>query len=354
MRKKSRLLILAGLALATMPVASFAFVTVGVSINIAPPALPVYVQPPCPTVGYIWTPGYWAWADGGYYWVPGTWVGAPGPGLLWTPGYWGWSSGVYLWHGGYWGPHVGFYGGVNYGFGYGGVGFAGGYWHGGAFFYNRSVANLGGLHVTNVYNKTVINNVTVNRVSFNGGTGGIQAHATAGELAAAREHHVQFTPAQREHEHLAANNHDLRASVNGGNPRVAATARPGVFTGHGVVGARAVGGPIHGGGQGAGPGRGPDVRTTHNDRPPGASGARQSFNQPPPHYSQASHIGQPNQARGEGAPPAGHPGGGSHNMPRPQSAPRQEPHRGGGEPHGQARGGRPEGGGHNPQEHGRR
>ena len=32
----------------------------------------------------------------------------------------GWRS--LLWHAGYWGPHVGFYGGVNYGYGYGGVG----------------------------------------------------------------------------------------------------------------------------------------------------------------------------------------------------------------------------------------
>jgi len=118
---------LAGLALAALPMASFAFVSVGISVDFAPPALPVYVQPPCPAVGYIWTPGYWAWDDGDYYWVPGTWVLAPAPGLLWTPGYWGWGDGAYLWHAGYWGPHVGFYGGINYGYGYGGVGFEGGY-----------------------------------------------------------------------------------------------------------------------------------------------------------------------------------------------------------------------------------
>jgi hypothetical protein len=111
------------LALAALPVASFAGIAVGVSITLAPPALPVYVQPAPPAADYIWTPGYWAWGDDDYYWVPGTWVQAPTPGYLWTPGYWGWSSGAYLWHAGYWGPHVGFYGGVNYGFGYGGVGF---------------------------------------------------------------------------------------------------------------------------------------------------------------------------------------------------------------------------------------
>jgi hypothetical protein len=41
----------------------FAFATpasaaVSVSITVAPPALPVYVQPPCPGDGYMWTPGY--------------------------------------------------------------------------------------------------------------------------------------------------------------------------------------------------------------------------------------------------------------------------------------------------------
>ena len=66
----------------------------------------------------MWTPGYWAWGNDGYYWVPGTWVPAPAVGLLWTPGYWGWSGGYYRWNVCYWGPHVGFYGGVNYGFGY--------------------------------------------------------------------------------------------------------------------------------------------------------------------------------------------------------------------------------------------
>src|SRR3984893_16633466 len=253
MDKKSRRLTpartaLAGLALAALPMASFAFVSVGISVNFAPPALPVYVQPPCPAVGYIWTPGYWAYDDGDYYWVPGTWVLAPSPGLLWTPGYWGWGDGLYLWHAGYWGPHVGFYGGVNYGYGDGGVGFEGGYWRGQSFYYNRSVANLGTTHITNVYNRTVVNNITVNRVSFNGGEGGLHVRPSPHELAAEHERHVEFTPVQREHEHMAFSNHDLRASVNGGKPRIAATERPGVFSGKGVIEARAAGAPYHGGG----------------------------------------------------------------------------------------------------------
>ena len=289
---------IAGLALAALPMSSFAFVSVGVSITVAPPALPVYVQPPCPAVGYIWTPGYWAYGDDDYYWVPGTWVAAPSPGLLWTPGYWGWGNGIYAWHEGYWGPHVGFYGGVNYGYGYGGVGFEGGYWRGGAFYYNRSVANLGGVHVTNVYNRTVVNNINVTRVSYNGGEGGLRSRPSSHELAAEHDHHVAFTPMQRTQEHAAFTNHDLRASVNQGKPRIAATQRPGAFTGHGVEAARAGewhGGP--GGGRGpeghvandrGAPGQGPDAHgadrgvpghggpanvASHNDRPPGAAGS---------------------------------------------------------------------------------
>src|ERR1700752_3690639 len=109
------------LAIAMLFVSTAAFAQVSVSVTIAPPPLPVYVQPVCPGEGYIWTPGYWAYdEDAGYYWVPGTWVLAPRVGYLWTPGYWGWERGGYLWHVGYWGPHVGFYGGGNYGFGFGG------------------------------------------------------------------------------------------------------------------------------------------------------------------------------------------------------------------------------------------
>src|SRR5580698_1990350 len=81
-----------------------------------PPPLPSYDQPPCPGDDYIWTPGYWDYATTGYYWVPGVWVQSPYVGALWTPGYWGYSRGRYAFFHGYWGPHIGFYGGVNYGY----------------------------------------------------------------------------------------------------------------------------------------------------------------------------------------------------------------------------------------------
>ena len=113
----SLLLLSAFASVLALPGVTPAQVVVGVAIHVAPPALPVYEQPVCPHAGFMWTPGYWAYGEAGYYWVPGTWVAAPRVGFLWTPGYWAWGGGVYMWHGGYWGPHIGFYGGVNYGFG---------------------------------------------------------------------------------------------------------------------------------------------------------------------------------------------------------------------------------------------
>jgi len=224
--------------------ASFSQIAVGISVRIGPPPLPVYAQPLCPGPGYFWTPGYWAWNDDdGYYWVPGTWVVAP-VGMLWTPGYWGWANGFYLWHGGYWGPHVGFYGGINYGFGYTGVGFFGGEWRGREFFYNRSVTNVSVTNVTRVYNRTVVVNNTRN-VSYNGGAGGIEARPTREQEMAAREHHVAPLSAQSQHEHLASQNRQNFARENNGRPAIAATARPGDFSGHSVIPARAAGGAYH-------------------------------------------------------------------------------------------------------------
>jgi len=226
----------------SLSTASWAEIGIGISVRIGPPSLPVYAQPICPGPGYLWTPGYWAWSDDdGYYWVPGTWVIAP-VGMLWTPGYWGFAGGFYGWHAGYWGPHVGFYGGINYGFGYGGVGFAGGEWRGGAFFYNRAVMNVNVVNVRNVYSKTIyVNNV---HTSFNG-RGGIEARPTAQEEAYGRERHVEALAAQREHEHGASQNRTLFARENHGRPEIAATARPGEFSGRDVVRARAAGGEYH-------------------------------------------------------------------------------------------------------------
>jgi hypothetical protein len=219
---------------------SLAQVSIGISVNFAPPELPVYEQPICPGEGYIWTPGYWAWdpdyAD--YYWVPGTWVLVPQPGYLWTPPYWGWNGVVFVFHEGYWGPRVGFYGGVNYGYGYTGRGYYGGRWDRGHFYYNRTVNNINVTQIHNVYNTTVVNNVNVTRVSYNGGNGGTRERATRQEEAAARERHVGAVATQQQHIQEARTDRALRASDNHGKPPIAATDRPGQFRGGNVVAAK--------------------------------------------------------------------------------------------------------------------
>jgi hypothetical protein len=231
------LLLLAAMMLG-MPAASNAQIAVGISVHIGPPVLPVYAQPVCPAPGYIWTPGYWAYGEEGYYWVPGTWVMAPEPGFLWTPGYWGFGEGIYIWHAGYWGPHVGFYGGINYGYGYTGVGFWGGEWRGREFVYNRAVTNVNVTVIHNTYNRTVVVN-NINHVSFNGGPHGIQARESERERIAEHEHHIEARHEQIEHEHAARADRRQWASENHGRPAVAASGRPGEFHGRDVVAARA-------------------------------------------------------------------------------------------------------------------
>jgi hypothetical protein len=227
--RSTALAVALALPMAAFPVAqAHAGVFVGISVGIAPPVLPVYVQPPLPAPGYIWTPGYWAYGDAGYYWVPGVWVAPPQPGFLWTPPYWGFAGGVYGFHPGYWGLHVGFYGGVNYGFGYGGIGFCGGEWHGGVFAYNSAVANFGGVHVTNVYrNTTIVNQTTIinnNHVSYNGGAGGINRQPSPQEAQFANERHIQPTANQQQHFQAAAQDRTQYAAFNHGNPGTAAAA----------------------------------------------------------------------------------------------------------------------------------
>ena len=209
-------------ALFFVPAPSSAQIAVGVSVHIGPPVLPVYTQPPCPVAGYIWTPGYWAWGEDGYYWVPGVWVAPPRVGLLWTPGYWGFVGGVYAWHAGYWGPHVGFYGGINYGFGYGGVGFVGGHWGGGGFVYNTAVVNVNTTVIHNTYvDRTVINNTVVNNHYAFNGEGGVSARPTAQEASYEHEQHVQPTAMQTSHEQNFRSDHNAYASANHGRPETA-------------------------------------------------------------------------------------------------------------------------------------
>ncbi|HEX4197758.1 MAG TPA: hypothetical protein VHZ26_09970 [Caulobacteraceae bacterium] len=206
-----------------------------------PPPMPVYDQPPIPGPGYVWTPGYWDWSDSDedYYWVPGTWVEPPSPGLYWTPGYWRYYDGRYLYSDGYWGPDVGFYGGVDYGYGYEGRGYAGGRWQGDRFYYNSQVNNFGGRHLDTVYSQDV-SAAADNRASYNGGPGGLRVVPAPADVQAAQARHLAPTRSQTELARTARVDPQLRASVNRGAPPIAATARPQLLHG-GRAGAAAAG-----------------------------------------------------------------------------------------------------------------
>jgi hypothetical protein len=225
--RSARWLMLA-LLVCLIPATSFAGVFI--SVGFAPPVLPVYEQPPCPEPGWMWTPGYWAYGEDGYYWVPGSWVPAPYEGALWTPGYWGWSGGLYVFHDGYWGRHVGYYGGVNYGFGYGGIGFAGGMWRGHEFAYNTAVMRVDERRIHTVYmDRTIVERGYVSRdshVAFSGGPGGIRHDPGPEERAAEHEQHVARTSFQQQHESAARSDRGSYFKSNGGRPQNLAVARP--------------------------------------------------------------------------------------------------------------------------------
>jgi hypothetical protein len=90
----------------------------------------------------------------------------------------------------------------------------------------------------------IVNNTTINRVSYNGGNRGVMARPSRHELEYEREPHRAALDMQMHHEHEASQNRRLFASENHGRPEIAATARPGEFRGH-VVGAREAGAPYH-------------------------------------------------------------------------------------------------------------
>jgi WXXGXW repeat (2 copies) len=260
------------LTLLALAMSTASFGQFRVAVTFEPPALPVYEQPICPGDGYIWTPGYWAWDDDveDYYWVPGTWILAPEVGYLWTPAWWGWGGEGFIFHEGYWGPRIGFYGGINYGFGYFGEGYEGGRWEHGRFFYNRAVTNVNVTNIRNVYETRVVNENRVNRISYNGGNGGINARPTREQERAARQRHVSPVAAQTQHMHEARGNPQLRASANQGRPPIAATARPGAFNDRAAVPAREAGAPYHppaNRGRAGQPGNEPNRPGNNNSRP---------------------------------------------------------------------------------------
>jgi len=242
MKKPMRFLICASavaLILGAAPIGAFvapaqAQVAVEITAGIAPPPLPVYDQPPIPGPGYVWVPGYWAWNGDEYYWTPGYWATPPAVGLYWTPPYWAFVDGSYDFYPGYWGPTVGFYGGVDYGSGYTGEGYQGGFWRNDQFVYNTAVNNLGALAIANTFSRAVSN--PGDRVAFTGGQGGTIARPTRTQIAA-RAHATPPTALQVRHQETASRDPALRFNANHGPPHIAAMQRANEFHGAHAVAA---------------------------------------------------------------------------------------------------------------------
>ena len=132
---------------------------------------------------------------------------------------------------------MGYYGGVNYGFGYMGIGFVGGMWAGREFRYNTAVVNVNRTVIHNTYiDNTVVRNTTVvndRHVAYSGGPGGINHRPTADEARFSREQHTAPTSLQTEHQAAARANLNNFASHNGGRPAEVATDRPMTGGAHG-------------------------------------------------------------------------------------------------------------------------
>ena len=198
------------------PASSSAYI--GISVGFAPPAIPIYTQPYCPGPGYYWVPGYWGWNGFDYYWIPGYWAFPPRIGLYWTPGYWGYDGGRYFFNDGYWGPTVGFYGGINYGYGYTGVGYWGAQWAGSTLRYNTAVTRVNTTVIKNTYVNNNFVTATNSRASFNG-PGGVTAKATAQEQAVAKAERIAPTSEQRSRVEAAKKDPALQFANNRGKPK---------------------------------------------------------------------------------------------------------------------------------------
>jgi len=135
-----------------------------------------------------------------------------------------------VFHPGYWGPQVGYYGGVNYGFGYLGVGFVGGEWRDHDFYYNRAAWRVDDRRIHDYYeDRRDWDRHWVerdSRTSYSGGPGGIRHDPDQRERMAMRDQHIERTSYQEQHQREAMNNRNAYARFNGGRPANVVANRP--------------------------------------------------------------------------------------------------------------------------------
>jgi len=152
---------------------------------------------------------------------------------MWTPGYWSWSHHMltmYTFHSGYWAFHVGYYGGVNYGNGYGGFGYSGGVWHGGLFAYNLEIVNVNSQYVRETFRDPgLVDRGYIereNHAGFNGGPAGVNYHISPEEQAVEHEKHWDPTAFQMQYETGIRNDQAYWYNTNHGQPAQVVYATP--------------------------------------------------------------------------------------------------------------------------------
>ena len=95
---------------------------------------------------------------------------------------------------------------MNYGNGYVGRGYYGGYWNHDQFNYNRRVTNVNNTIIHNTYITNVTNVTNYNRVSYSGGRGGVNLPPSPAELAALRQPRVAELRVQQQIKVAASTN----------------------------------------------------------------------------------------------------------------------------------------------------
>ena len=95
---------------------------------------------------------------------------------------------------------------MNYGNGYVGRGYYGGYWNHDQFNYNRHVTNVNTTVIHDTYIRNVTNITTYNRVSYSGGRGGVNLQPTPAEFAALRQPRLPELRVQQQNRFAASTN----------------------------------------------------------------------------------------------------------------------------------------------------
>ena len=86
------------LSFGAMALASPSFSQTGISVAVAPPALPVLAYRPNWISDHVWMPNDWVYGSENPQWIPGTWIML---GVLETPGYLGGAAVARVWRAGY-------------------------------------------------------------------------------------------------------------------------------------------------------------------------------------------------------------------------------------------------------------